>query len=711
MATLEKIRKRSVLLLIVIAVALLAFILGDAISNGRNLFGNGTTVAKVGSEKIDVTELQQRQEQLNQQLEEARRNNPQSVANFDAQTLSQLAIDQLITEHLFNSAVEKMGIKSSPEILRFYMLENPQMMPELQNVVRAAQQISPNVATAQQAYDVIFSPQKYNIPQSQVEGLQRAWLAAENKYKLEIAKMTYGNLLQRTLKANKLDKKALYNDFVATSSVSMAFAPYGQIDPKKYPVSDAEIQKAYSEDRGQFRVEEPTKEVAFIAVNVSASKADLDAAKALAKKVEAQLANNATLDKDLKKEGLSADRRELRVSDLPAGPLKEFLISAPADTVKIVESNDRGFSVVKMGKRYAALDSIEVRMVQVAGNKLPAKVLARLNSGLAPDSVSSAFSPDSVMAAPAQWIPLFTAEGKSQTGLSQSQLDSLVNAGGRFITINESADGAVLASVSDKKGLKDICEFTEVNYTIQPSAKTLEDAVAKFEKFLADNNSAAKFKANAEKAGYNLQEFQFTQSTPAVPRFQGYNMYFPDSRQVVRWAMIDGEKGQVSHIYESKDAVHPTLYAVAIMDEYDDFVPVTNSQVKEILTDKVRRSKVGDEKVKAFSKHGNNMAAVARDMGVEPREIAEFRFGQGATGDAAVTGRIAGSKPGQKLLLLKGEDGVYAVIVKGQSKAKFDYDDATYDRQFMQMINPDMAKMLRGSKKVVNNSYRFEAGS
>ncbi|MBQ7211961.1 MAG: SurA N-terminal domain-containing protein, partial [Muribaculaceae bacterium] len=50
MATLGKIRKQSVLLLIVIGVALLAFIIGDFFNSSRNIFGPGSSVAKVGSE-------------------------------------------------------------------------------------------------------------------------------------------------------------------------------------------------------------------------------------------------------------------------------------------------------------------------------------------------------------------------------------------------------------------------------------------------------------------------------------------------------------------------------------------------------------------------------------------------------------------------------------------------------------------------------------
>ena len=56
MATLEKIRSKSVLLIVVIGVALLAFIIGDAITNSRNLFGDQTKVAKVGGTKIEYND-------------------------------------------------------------------------------------------------------------------------------------------------------------------------------------------------------------------------------------------------------------------------------------------------------------------------------------------------------------------------------------------------------------------------------------------------------------------------------------------------------------------------------------------------------------------------------------------------------------------------------------------------------------------------------
>ena len=85
MATLEKIRKRSTLLLIVVGLALLAFIIGDFFTSGRTLFGDGTTIAKVGSHKIDIQEFQRRYENANQQYQ-------QQNAKIDPAQLQQLSL-------------------------------------------------------------------------------------------------------------------------------------------------------------------------------------------------------------------------------------------------------------------------------------------------------------------------------------------------------------------------------------------------------------------------------------------------------------------------------------------------------------------------------------------------------------------------------------------------------------------------------------------
>lgn len=710
MATLEKIRSKSVLLLVIIGVALLAFIVGDALTNSRNLFGDHTTVAKIGGTKIDYTEYQRKREELNRRLEQARQQNPQQFADFDTQVLAEMAVEELVGTTLLDNAAKRAGLRVTPAQLRFYVLENPVNQQGLQEIIQSLNQAGVTVSNPNQAYEVIFNPTRNGLTQAQAEPFQRAWLAMEEETKKMVARNGYQRLLYGTVKANDLDKKALYDDYVATKQIRLAYRPYGQLDEKEYPVSAAEIQQAYQENKNEFKVEEPTKSVSFIAVSIAPSAADRAAAKELAKKTIAALSDSTggAIPANLRKEGVSSQRREVRASDLQSGSVKNFVENASDGQVQLVSENMRGFTAVKMGKKDFETDSIQLNLVQVAGSNLPSKVLAKLNAGLAIDSLATAFSPDSVMGQAEQWIPLFTANGRTNA-IEKSQLDSLNAAAGQYISLMSTPQGAVLAKVTKRSAPKAIYSFEEVTYDLNPSTKTVNDERTKLEEFLQKNTTAKSFAENAAKAGYNIQEFEFTQSTPAVPRMRGYNRYYPESRQVVRWAMIDGKPGEVGHIYECKDATAPMLYAVAVDSEYEDFQPVSNKEVTEYLTQKVRRSKAGDALLKKYQ--GKTIAEVATKMGVEPRELANVRQGRGAgVQDAKVLGRINGSKADRKLKVVKGEEGIYAYVIEGQKTEQFPFTDATYEQQYYQLVNPDMAGMLKGADKLVNNAYKFEAG-
>lgn len=710
MATLEKIRSKSVFLIIVIGVALLAFIVGDALTNSQNIFGERTTIAKVGGTKIDFTEYQRKREELNNQLEEARRQNPAQFANFDTQVLAEMALDQLIQEKLVDEAAEKAGIQSSGNLLRYYMIDNPQN----QQVIDIVRQLNANglsVQTPQQAYEVIFNPKRNGLTDAQMEPFQKLWLNAEKQMKDNLKGMIYQRVLAGTVKANDLDKKALYNDYVTTANVDYAFLPFGNLDAKEYPVSSEELKKAYADKKGLFAIEEKTKDVSFINVSISASAEDRAHARDLARQTVASLRDSAgQLSKQIKKDGVGMTHRALRAADIPAGPIKDFVTASPKDSVKLISENIQGFTVVRVGNRTVAVDSIQLNLVSAASESLGNKVLAALNSGLSADSITARFPVDSVAPQLDQWITLYTQDGPTNA-LPDETLDSLRNAGGKYVTLQSGPQGMLIAKIVKENAPVTVYEYDEADYLLGPSIKTVNDERAKLEKFLLENKTTADFIKNAEKAGYNVQQFSFTQSTPAVPRMMGMNSYYPDSRQVVRWAMIDGEDGEVSHVYESKNALTPALYVVAVERSYEDYVPVENPSVKEMLTQQVRAEKAGDKLLKKYSKNTQSIQSAAQAMGVAPQNIATFRFG-GNSGvyDPSVMGRIAGAKADKKVNIVKGDDGIYVYQVNGNGKENFPFTDQMYEQQYYQLVNPNLIEMVKGDKKMKNNIYKFEAG-
>lgn len=708
MATLERIRSKSVLLIVVVGLALLAFIIGDAITNSRNLFGDHTTVAKVGGTKIDYTDYIRKREELNSQLENARKQNPAQYANFDVQTLSQMALDQLVGEALLDEAADNAGIKTSGSQLSYYVLEQP-VNPRIGEIIQQLNAGGYGVSTPAQAYELIFNPKRNGVTEAEMAPFQRYWVAMEKETAQMVRRNNYQKLLMGTVRANALDKKMLYDDYVSTRNVEVAYKPFDRIDPEKYTVADAEIKAEYENIKGRYKVDELTKDISFIAVNIAPSDADRAAAQQLAAQTALSLRNEGQLDKDLRKEGVAVTHKQLREKDLPRGAVKDFVLSASKDSVEIVTENIKGFTVVRMGGQSLQVDSLQLNIIQVMGEPLSAKVLASLNSGLQVDSLTNVYSSDSVFVQKEQWFPLYNAQGPTGV-LDNSQLDSLMNSNGKYVALLSTEQGSVLAQVGKKSSPVTIYEFDEVEYELKPSTETVNEARTKLEDFLAANTSSKTFVENASKEGYAPRSLSVNASSPAVPRMAGMQSYYPDSRQVIRWVMIDGKPGEVSHVYESKDAMAPALYAAAVLSEYDEYVPMTNSDVKNFVSDKVRKSKVGDELVSQYQPKATTMETAASAMGVEAKNSPSFRFGRNAqVRDAAVMGQIAGSAPG-KVIVVKGDNGVYAYQVVAENTENFPYTDSQYEQQYFQLVNPNMGEMLKGAKNYKNNIYKFEAG-
>lgn len=710
MATLEKIRSKSVLLVVIIAVALLAFILGDAITNGRNLFGNNTTVAKVGGEKIDIQDYQRKQQEINQQMEAQRRQNPQAYANFDNQVLGQQALDQLIDEMMITNAVNATGIKTSPELLRYYMIELPNMQPgamtpEMQQLLMSMQQNGLSVRTPEEAYMVIFNPQNYGLTERQVQPFQQAWIALEGRYSELVAQTIYGNLFSNSFKANALDAEAMRKDYAVAANVKVAKMPYGPLNEKDYPVSDSEVKKAYENQKEKYAVDEASKEIGFIWVLIDPSAKDRQECKNLENQVLKELKAGG-ISKETRKNGLDIQRHESILSDIKDFALKNFLTSASVDSVGVVPGPGMGFNIAKLTSRSNKVDSVEIGYIGVMDEgTLVKRVLEYANSGQPLDSINKHFSADSVRFNAPQWENLYAENMPKNLGLQEATFDSLMNSNGKYMITQNVQGWSLLQTVVKKSTPKQVVSYETVGYLLHPSEATVAAERDKLQKFITENNTAQKFTENALAAGYTVTDMKITPSTPAIPR--GYNSYYPDSRSLVRWINIDGKPGEISKIYQSKDPARPNLYVAAVLDAYDKYIPVTNKDVKEELTAQVRKEKAGNEMLKKYAK--NTVEATAAAMKVEPVEVQMLKSGKydATVTDAKVRGKMLGSKK-NTLQTAKGEDGIYVFVVTENVEEPVADGAVDFSQMFLRAHQLNPSGVLRGNKKIENNIYKFE---
>ena len=168
MAALEKIRSKSVMLLVVIGVALLAFIIGDFLNSGRSFFGAGTTVANVDGTKISIVDFQRRYEEANQQI----MNNNQKV---DPALVQNQVLEEMISEHLMGEEVEALNL----EVTDAEVTEAMTGKTANYQIVQFAQQMG--MESPAQLHELIFNPGKFNVPAEQVAELRAQWLKMEEQ--------------------------------------------------------------------------------------------------------------------------------------------------------------------------------------------------------------------------------------------------------------------------------------------------------------------------------------------------------------------------------------------------------------------------------------------------------------------------------------------------------------------------------------------------
>ncbi|WP_300877615.1 SurA N-terminal domain-containing protein, partial [uncultured Duncaniella sp.] len=197
MATLEKIRSKSALLLIIVGAGLLAFIIGDFFTSGRTLFGTGTTIAKVDGNKIDIQEFQRRVQDASQQAQAQNQ-------RMDNAVLQQQVLNAMIAEKLFDQEVKDLGLTVTDQELTDMMVgKNSQYVDRM-----VQQQLG--VPDAKTAHDMAFNPTKYGMQQAQAQQLQAYWIDLEKNVERMLLQQKFQNLFAGTLVANELDAKALY---------------------------------------------------------------------------------------------------------------------------------------------------------------------------------------------------------------------------------------------------------------------------------------------------------------------------------------------------------------------------------------------------------------------------------------------------------------------------------------------------------------------
>ncbi|MCL6216847.1 peptidylprolyl isomerase [Zunongwangia pacifica] len=253
MAVLNKIRQRSVFLILIIALALFSFVLADVIRSG-GFSGKDNSIATVNGEEIGREEFA-RQVEAYQQNMRGNISTTQAVNRVWDQQLNQIIVDE---------QVEALGIRAEQaqvrQMMRAQMAGNPQFTNEAG--MFDENRLKEYVASLKQT-----SPQMY-----------QQWLSYEEGLAESAAQNIYANMIRAGVGATLTEGKEAYHLQNNTMDLRYVQVPFSSIPDDEVEVSKSEIKTYVDNHKAKFETE-AARNIQYVIFNEEPSPEDKEEAK------------------------------------------------------------------------------------------------------------------------------------------------------------------------------------------------------------------------------------------------------------------------------------------------------------------------------------------------------------------------------------------------------------------------------------------------
>ncbi len=674
MATLEKIRSKAGLLVLVVGLALFAFIIGDFLNSGSTYFRQTQErVAKIDGTVIKIQDYQGRIDEMTEmyKMQSGQNSLPEEYMN----QIRQSVFDAMVQEVVLDEEMEKLGMGVSPEEL-FDMVQGENISPMIQQM-----QMFVNPET--KAFDktallnflkTIDDDNIASYPADQQAQLIQArnfWLFWEKNIKRQRLEQKYTTLLSKAISANVLDAKDAFDATSENANIVYAMQSYASIPDSTIEVSKSEIEKLYNQRKVLFKQKE-SKVLKYIAVDIRPSQDDYDKANA---DIESQKGELASSDKvaDIVNENSEVPYMDAYFSEGAFDPeMKQFATTAEVGAVYgPVFDNDK-YRMFKLVDKKMAPDSVKVSHIMLAGDDearntaLADSLMNVLKHGGNFADLAKDFSADQAAKNGGElgWFTEVTA----LRGVNEDFKNAIFSTPVNDVAKVKSMYGIHLVKITDKTANVAKYKVADIDMTVSPSSKTYSDIYNDLNHFISQNNDLSKLDDAAKEAGYNLvSDVTVTADNQTLGSIK-------NSRQVIRWA-FQHDKGEISEIFECDDKFVIAGVEGTIKDGYRSVASVTPALKSEIAAQKKGEKISADLKAKNLT----SVEAYAEAMGAKTDSVKFVSFGtrriSGIGVEPKLNAMVSLAEVGQVSEPVAGNNGVYVFKVYEKNKDAKEYNE------------------------------------
>lgn len=711
MATLQKIRSKGPLLVIVIGLALFAFIAGDAWKVLQPHQGK-QDVGEVNGEVLSAQDYQKMVDELSEVIKLT--NGLNSLTEDQLNNVKDQVWQSYVNNKLIAEQAEKLGLKvtnaeiqsiidqGTHPLLMQTPFRNPQTGMFDKDMLKKFLVDYANLNASQ-------------MPAQYVEYYQKMgafWQFVEKTLAQSTLAEKYQNLVTKSLISNPVAAEDAFNSRTEQSDLLLAGVPYSSINDSTVQVSDSEIKDRYNEKKEQFKQLVETRDIRYIDVKVVPSDADRKAVEKEVTEYSNQLASTtADFGTFVRSTGSSVNYSDVPVSKsvFPAD------VASRLDSTNVNEvygpyynQTDDSFNAFKLLAKVSSPDSIQFRQIQVyADTEEKTKTLA--------DSIYNALKGGADFAAVAKiygqtgeatWVNAQSWEGSELDADNSKFINTLLNQPVNELANLNMGQANLILQVMNKKSMQTKYKVAVVKREVEFSKETYNAAYNKFSQFVAQNTTIDSMVKNAEESGYTLMPRTDLSSA------EHYVGGVRSTREALKW-IFAAKPGEVSPLYECGENDHLMVVALDKIHEagYRDI-----NSVAEMLRAEIRRDKKAEKIMEEMKKY-NSIAQVKGMKDAVSDSVKHVTFSAPAyisvtRSSEPVIGAVAAKTAANKVSApIKGNGGVYMIQVYAKEKGseKFDakQEETTLTNMAVRIAGNQLINDLYQKAKVVDQRYLF----
>ncbi len=704
MAVIGKIRSYSGLLIVVIGIALAAFVLGDFFGYGPS--GRQTPdVGKIGKNAINYMEFERR---AADQLENLKMETGMTVVSpMDAFQVRQQVWNSMVREYLLDAELEKLGINVSPEEL-FDMIHgrNPHSL-----IVRSFTNPADGSFDPQQVISFLRSFDQLD------PSIRNQWTSLEQFIKRERAENKYQTLIRKGYHVPAILAARDFQDRNNSADFRLVYKTYSEIEDSLVKVSDRDLRRVYDENKERFR-RDASRGLEYVTFTVAATQQDMDLLRAELEELRDEFVQtedlaafvNAVSDQRFDPRFLGRNEMSPLLAEVfqnaePGavfGPYTEdnaFILARLADIqfrpdsmrashILVAFAGSRGSTpdiMRSMDEARERADSI-LQVVRRAPGRF-----GELAGSLS-DDLSASFNQGDL-----EWFP----DGAMVTPFNEAVVNASV---GSFLTV-ETDFGVHVVHVTGKSALARKYQVAKLTRNIEPSSQTYQSVYAQASEFASGLRKNKNFREVAEEQDLVVRMAENIRSMDiSLPGID-------NPRPIIQWAFWeDTKKGSVSRIFELDNR----FVVATVTRMLDEGIPPL-----DMIRDEVMALAVREKKFETISQQmkqaGTTLDQVAAALQSEAEEMIDIRFTAGSLpgigAEPAVVGTVFGLESGMLSSPVKGNLGVFMAEVMRKDAAAIPEDLSPNKRilqsSFGNRVPGEVLEALRKSARITDNRVMF----